>query len=266
MNLSSFSIRQRLNIGFAIVLLLLVVLSTFAVMRMDSLRSSYREALGDSEALANVLRFEGGVRANGRRAFELFLVNKEDLGALLERIEANNKNVTEAFAKVEAEANTPDEKSYVEKLKLDRATFLTSLKKVQAQLVAGNRDEATNTARKELSPALDQLNARLKEMVDLQAKHAQMAMTESEATYKSTVNTVISFAIVITLICIAFAFLVTRSITRPLSDAVKVAECVGTGNFAVVVDTSGSDEIGKLMAAMQTMVKSIQTFRAEQRS
>ncbi|WP_404364331.1 methyl-accepting chemotaxis protein [Marinobacter sp.] len=59
------------------------------------------------------------------------------------------------------------------------------------------------------------------------------------------------------LIGIFLAWFITRSITVPLNQAVDVASKVASGNLAVTVDTSRTDEIGRLMAALGAMVTSL---------
>ncbi|HXU93495.1 MAG TPA: cache domain-containing protein [Gallionella sp.] len=49
------------------------------------------------------------------------------------------------------------------------------------------------------------------------------------------------------------AWFITRSITRPLRQAVEAANALAEGNLAVKIDVSGKDETGMLLGAMQAM-------------
>ena len=267
MNLSNLSIRKRMLAGFAIVLFLLVVMSFFAISKMTSVKESNQAASSAANELQEVLRFEAGLRANGRRVFELFVADKAQFGKLNERIEANSKRVTEAANKLEALAFTPDEKALLEKMKVALASTVSALTKIQAIFTAGgNRDEAAAIAEKEYSPALDASNALAEEMVALQNKHYNTAIAESEATYKATITSLLIFTLVIVLLGVMISYFITRSITKPLDIAVRIADRVAAGDFAVVVETDAKDELGRLMLAMQTMIQSIQFFRSEQKN
>ncbi len=266
MNLSNLSIRQRMFAGFAIVLALLVLMAGLALNKTSKLKESDQAALAAGEYLQQVLKLENGMRASGRRVFELFVASKEQHAKLNERIEVNNKNVSDIFAKLEAGATEPEEKALLEKMKSTRANILVALKKIQTILMAGgNRDEAAAIAEKEYSPALDQINAFAEEMVTLHSKQYKNAVAESEDSYSSTARSLLGFAALIVLLGIAISYVITRSITTPLDHAVQVAQRVAVGDFSVSAESDAKDEIGKLMQAMQAMVASIQTFRAGQK-
>ncbi|AOY88085.1 chemotaxis protein [Marinobacter salinus] len=56
------------------------------------------------------------------------------------------------------------------------------------------------------------------------------------------------------LLGILMAFLITRAITAPINQAVAIASEVASGNLSVKIDNQRTDEIGRLMAALATMV------------
>ncbi|HYX08826.1 MAG TPA: methyl-accepting chemotaxis protein [Bacteroidales bacterium] len=55
------------------------------------------------------------------------------------------------------------------------------------------------------------------------------------------------------LLGLAFAAIITRSITIPVSKGVKFAKEIANGNLGVTIDVNQQDEIGELAAAMQNM-------------
>ncbi|WP_458735002.1 methyl-accepting chemotaxis protein [Zobellella taiwanensis] len=56
----------------------------------------------------------------------------------------------------------------------------------------------------------------------------------------------------------ALAWLLTRSIVQPISDAVKVAEVIAAGDLTRPVKVSGKDEPARLLAALGRMQRSLQ--------
>lgn len=59
------------------------------------------------------------------------------------------------------------------------------------------------------------------------------------------------------MVMIVLALWVTRSITRPVGHALKVAQALAAGDLTTRVETSGKDEIGQMMGAMQDMVSKL---------
>jgi methyl-accepting chemotaxis protein len=57
-----------------------------------------------------------------------------------------------------------------------------------------------------------------------------------------------------------FATWVVRIITRPIGDAVQVAEAIAIGQLDVPIDATGNDETGRLLRSMKAMQLSLQRF------
>ena len=74
----------------------------------------------------------------------------------------------------------------------------------------------------------------------------------------------------VTLLCIAslgaLAVFVTRSLTGPLEDAVRVADRLARGDVNVQIPPPGDDEVGKLLTAMQHVVEYLQETSAVARA
>ncbi len=56
---------------------------------------------------------------------------------------------------------------------------------------------------------------------------------------------------------VLMAYLITRAIVSPVNQAVAIASEVASGNLTVEIDAAGTNEIGRLMAALATMVTSL---------
>ncbi|MGX9079607.1 HAMP domain-containing protein, partial [Klebsiella pneumoniae] len=52
---------------------------------------------------------------------------------------------------------------------------------------------------------------------------------------------------------VMLAALLTRSIVKPLAEAVQVADSVARGNLTMSIDTQGNDEPAKLLQALKSM-------------
>jgi len=61
------------------------------------------------------------------------------------------------------------------------------------------------------------------------------------------------------------AFLITRSLTTPLGQAVRVADAIAEGDFDEKIDTDYNDEIGNLLSTMHNMRGRVQDVISAQR-
>jgi methyl-accepting chemotaxis protein len=71
-------------------------------------------------------------------------------------------------------------------------------------------------------------------------------------------------AIILAILALAAAWII-RSITRPLNDAVNVANQLATGDLTARIDVSSKDETGMLLAALQNMVGKLSQIIGEVR-
>jgi len=71
---------------------------------------------------------------------------------------------------------------------------------------------------------------------------------------------------VVVVFSVACAVLITRSITRPLNEAVDVASAVAAGDLSIHIDSTSKDETGKLLTALKIMSDNLHRIVSEVRS
>jgi methyl-accepting chemotaxis protein len=69
----------------------------------------------------------------------------------------------------------------------------------------------------------------------------------------------VTYVFIALIVALAFVWLITRSITRPLSDAVRLVEAVSNRDLTVRMETDARDEIGRICRAFNTMVEQLRT-------
>ncbi|MES2323834.1 MAG: methyl-accepting chemotaxis protein [Pseudomonadota bacterium] len=144
---------------------------------------------------------------------------------------------------------------------VSQATSVTAL--ARAQIVdAGQIDYPSADYVAKFTSAIDAQFALIAVAVDeldamLKARHASLTRSSN-----ILIATVILFGACGALL----AYVITRSITIPLAEAVQFARLVATGNLAASVDTASSNEIGQLMGALMDMKHSLVRIVAEVRS
>lgn len=87
------------------------------------------------------------------------------------------------------------------------------------------------------------------------AESLKNTQVEKMADDRQFADTLIYGAIAVALLLgTLMAYLITRAITGPLNQAVDIATQVASGNLTVKIDSDRTDEVGRLMAALGTMV------------
>ncbi|TXT36652.1 MAG: methyl-accepting chemotaxis protein [Comamonadaceae bacterium] len=86
---------------------------------------------------------------------------------------------------------------------------------------------------------------------------AEELIKDGEAVYHSAMGLIVVFSALAVVLGGAMGIGISHSITRPINEALKVAESVAAGDLSGHVDCNGQDEISKLLMAMQAMQSSL---------
>ncbi|MRV76846.1 HAMP domain-containing protein [Duganella sp. FT92W] len=122
----------------------------------------------------------------------------------------------------------------------------------------GELDKAVSGADKPLAEAFDQL--RTITAATTKAADANMSAVTTRAT-----QLIIGALVALVILSIVAAWLITRSITRPLDDAVNAANRLADGDLSVSLESAAKDETGQLLRAMGNMVAKLQQVIEGQR-
>jgi methyl-accepting chemotaxis protein-1 (serine sensor receptor) len=99
------------------------------------------------------------------------------------------------------------------------------------------------------------------DVVEKTLQHAQILHQEinaENAHHYQQIQTIIALVIVLAVLTGGVVtWLIIRSITHPVAQAVQIARQVASGDLRATIEVSGKDEIAGLMAALQTMNNSL---------
>ncbi len=106
------------------------------------------------------------------------------------------------------------------------------------------------------------------ESISTLLRHQETLTERSRQDYRSTEAWTGTLSIVFGVLSLALgslaAWAITRSLTRPLEGAVKLADGIASGRLDNVIDASGNDEVTQLLRSMQRMQMQVQAVMAAQ--
>jgi methyl-accepting chemotaxis protein len=117
--------------------------------------------------------------------------------------------------------------------------------------------EATELLMKKFSPAVTATLAALDELVRHETRRSEAADAAAREDYHRARDTMLGLGVFAILAGAAIAWSITRSITRPIGEAVKVAETVAAGDIGSHIEVRSTDETGQLMQALRGMNDSL---------
>ncbi|MBK5407077.1 methyl-accepting chemotaxis protein [Pseudomonas yamanorum] len=259
MNIRSLNIAPRAGLGFGLLALMVFALGGFALLQMGNMRQQ-------SDQVEN--NWLPSVMAVGEMNQDLLRVRALTLRLLLNRdpqaITQNEQKITElknglhkAQSLYEGLIVLPEERVLFDRFKAEEARYLQRQEQVMAFSQANQLEDAIKVVNGEMNQLADELAGTLRELVTLNKVSANQAASLAQSVFTQSRSWVVGMIAVTALITIGLALLLTRSIVLPLSQSLKVAQGVASGDLTGVITVSGKDEPARLQQALKSMQESL---------
>jgi methyl-accepting chemotaxis protein len=267
--LNNLKIGSRLGLAFALVLALLLTISTVSLLRISDLAGGTANVVDDrmpkvemaNEIMENTLVMARSVRniilssdkSFERAQMEIIANARKRNGEILDKLKPmiHSPKGTEDFAKVVAA-----------RAKYGAAVD-TILPLANSASPSYNAEKATQYLFGEYSAAANNYVEEVKAFGKTQKEHAEKAGKDAAETANSAKTLVFSLSIIATLLAAALGFFITRTITRPVGEAVGAARKMAAGDFKFEIKSDAKDELGEVMRAVGDVQKAVQAMTAD---
>ncbi|MFA1030691.1 hypothetical protein ALP10_200034 [Pseudomonas syringae pv. helianthi] len=171
----------------------------------------------------------------------------------LEEVNKARANIQDAFSKLQPLIVTPKGKQKIFELSQNLANYQQAQDQYLSLIKSGNLDEAVKLANESMKQLADTVERDIKEMIELNNNKAKKAGEDAADVYEKSKFIVGGFILFSTFAAITLAFMYTRSLTRPISQSLAIAERIAKNDLTEVIDVQGHDEVARLMQALQAM-------------
>jgi methyl-accepting chemotaxis protein len=255
----NLTIGTRLAIGYAIVISLLVAMAVVGISRIEAVNDNTDVIVNDRYvkiALANTIQDKVNVRTRALRT-ALISTDPEVVKEEIAKAMGTAAPIEEALAKLQASIRSPEGVAALKRTVEARKPFIDASGQLADLALTGRRDEAAAFLMKTLIPVQNAYLGALQELIDSQAKSMHGFAADAAAQARSATVTMIVLAATATLLAAALGFAIARSITRPIADAVALAQTVAAGDLSARIQVTRRDETGQLLGALKTMIESL---------
>ncbi|MGX0892471.1 methyl-accepting chemotaxis protein [Pseudomonas sp. ADAK2 TE3594] len=255
MVLRQLNIAPRAALGFALIAVLVALLGIFALGQMSSIRDS--EVAVEKQWLPSI---RGGDEIREImlriRTISLRMALDQDpknIPVYRGQMDTRDKELSEKIAAYDRLVNTVEGKALYDQFKTTFAAYRSGIAQSFSLAEQGRRDELTKLLLIDMKTVVDGSGKQLNDLADLFAKQVA-AESEKSAEHYETSRMIVSLFIALAgLATVGLAMLLTRSIVKPLSDALHTAENVARGDLTRPIETHGNDEVSRLLKALATM-------------
>jgi methyl-accepting chemotaxis protein len=174
-----------------------------------------------------------------------------------ERVRVDLARYADAARRLDAEAAGPDERRLLAHAQAQAAMAGPIAQQVMALAEAGRTGEATALLRTSLQPVQTAWSDALCSFIRLQTERNDTTIAGVDREYRSARALVASLVGAILVAGAVLTWRITRSITGPIAEAVRVAEAVAAGHLGGGIASGGRDETGRLLAALGDMDASL---------
>ncbi len=252
----NMKIGMRLGLGFGIVLLLLAVIAFIGITRLSGLNDNVVDMVKDKYPKTvqahNVNESINRIARSMRNT--LLMDDKAKIQKELDNIQEARKTIKENLDLLDASIKSEKGKTLLKAVMDARSVYVVGQDAFLKNVAEGKVAEAKEALFTTIRP---QQLAYFKAIGDL-ITYQEELMTEigndSAQKYESARNLMTSLSLLAVLLGSFIAYFVARSVTRPLSEAVDVANNLSQGNLNIKIEVDSKDETGQLLMAMQTMV------------
>ena len=233
-------------------------------------RGIYENSLQPTRLVTEVISLMAENRAQVMLAMQhdpsssLATLHDHPVNLHLDNYAANRDKITEIWDAYIRTIHSDEEKALADKFTLTRTQYLNEGLAPALRSIEKNDHVAAGTILlTKINPLFQAANADGRKLMEFLEREAQHNLENNEQNFTSTRNTIIATLAALLLALGFIAILLVRSITRPVSEAVRIADQIAAGDFSMQIDTSAQDEVGQVLRALDKAVSAVKAMSAE---
>jgi len=257
--LSNLNIGARLGLGFALTIAIMLAMTLTGISRIQFTAGLTDRLVHDRAVkvqLVNQMRSYSNRAAQALR--NAALAPDEAMAAdFLRQLDEADRLRAESAQKLGATLIRAETKRQFEEEQAAYAAYQDKRQQVVRLLQAGDKAGAVQLLFREAVPAQTTYFGTLDAMLATQDKSMKNDGDSAAQAAQSATVLMVSLLVLATGLSVLAGWLITRSVTAPIGEAVALAETVAQGDLTVSINTQRRDETGRLLHALQNMVQAL---------
>ncbi|OIQ93872.1 methyl-accepting chemotaxis protein I [mine drainage metagenome] len=257
----NLKIGQRLGMAFGIEIVMLALVLGLGLHGMTTMKSRIGDIVGDNNvkmALANDLLDIQQQESIVVRNVGL-LSDPAEMKLQQQRLTSIGAQFHSDIERLRAMSLAPQARTLVDQIDQLEAAGTPAINQAMQYGLANDTADAVKTIMTVVKPAQDHESSVVQALGSFQKQQNKRAAATAATAYQRAWMMMVVAGTLALAASIAFGVWITRSITRPLRDAVAAADRVAAGDLTVEIKHHGTDETGQLLAALRHMVDKLTT-------
>jgi methyl-accepting chemotaxis protein len=258
----NLKIGVRLGFGFAIVVLLILVIGGYSITKMHQLDTLIGGLIDDKFPKTVMLNdMEGDISDISRSLRNLVILDdKEEIKKETQLIVNARESIAKRVEDLTKVVQSDTGKAMLKEVLDTRSLFVAQQKVVIGLIEANDKDKARTELLANGRKTETAYLAAIDKMIQFQSKEVEKVGKEADNTVMTSRTVVIVLSIAAVILSALFSFFIVRSITGPIVPLVLVARRIADGDLNVQIDHTSADEIGELSESFRVMTQNLRTI------
>ncbi|WP_295464043.1 methyl-accepting chemotaxis protein [uncultured Pseudomonas sp.] len=246
---------------FSIIVTIVFALGIAAIVQMGKLRESEQIVEND---------WMDSVRQAGLISSSMLRLRLESLRGtttsdaqlrqkVLDDFPKYRKGLVDSVAQYDRLVSSEEERRLYEQVRSSADSYQQLLEQFEALFRSGDNAAALNLINGSIRPVTDSMQQQLQALIEFNDRGAEQAGIEAEAIYSMGLRLVIGLIAATLLATCILAFLLIRSITGPIGEALRIAQRIASKDLSAHITVSGRDEAAGLLTALGQMQGNLKT-------
>ena len=255
MSLRNMNIAPRALLGFALIGALMLGLGVFSLVQMGKIRQAGVAIESINVPSIKTLDELTALSLRLRTLSYRLLVNRDPATQqdTLRLLDERNAQIDKAQSRYQTFIAAAEEQDAFDQY----GQLLTQYRQLETRmrnLSQANRiEELADLLNRDLLTNSEQINKVMNTLLEMNTEQARNANATAANQYSTAFTLVIGLLIAATVLTLICALLLTRSIVKPIEEALQAAEQVADGDLTHTIRAEGSDEAARLQRAMARM-------------
>ncbi len=257
--LNNLKIGIRLGVGFALIFIFMVGLTLYAVHNMKTIEEKLERIVKVNNVRQQLAQAMVDVAQEDAIAVRNIFLQKERVQEMKDRMDKNNRIYEDSLKKIEETTTRSDSEVHaiiakvraardVQKRLDDETIALAAAQKFEEAL-----KEYVKSGRASMRESIEAAEA----LIQHQIKRNEIRYEEAVKTYDEARTNLLLIGGFTVALGVLIAFLLSSSITGPLSSGLKVVNKISGGDLSARVSVRGKDEMAELLSATNTMADNL---------
>ncbi len=253
---ANMKIGLRLTLGFAAVLALMAALAVVGIHGMASVQGRLDEIVNGNMVKIDINNKMARAVNDVQRLMRTLMLIKDPVGQATQRkaIEKARAEYNDAFEELNKLPASEKGKSMRANIKEAALVVRPLNDKVVELSIAGKNEEAIALLMGEARPAAQKWQTDIDDNIAFQDEGTKADYLTAQAAYASANSMMLSLAGAAIVLAALLAWVLTRSITTPIGEALTTVNRLADGDLTVRITNTSKDETGQMLQAISTMI------------